>query len=78
MDGKMNNDEDKFRKAYLLMHMLGIHCEVINHYHTGGPKYGPSGVPIEGYVYITDLYDILMNEEKLRELVSTLKLKAFW
>ena len=29
-------------------------------------------------VYAHDLYDILMDEEKLKELVSKLKLKAFW
>ena len=29
-------------------------------------------------VYSTNLYDILMDEEKLRVLVAKLKLKAFW
>lgn len=29
-------------------------------------------------VYAHDLYDILTDEEKLKKLVSKLKLKAFW
>jgi len=29
-------------------------------------------------IYIVDLYDILMDEEKLRVLVSKLRNKAFW
>jgi hypothetical protein len=29
-------------------------------------------------VYATDLYDILMDEEKLRVLVTKLRNKAFW
>lgn len=34
--------------------------------------------PEEGKIKVTDLYDILMDEEKLRVLVSKLRNKAFW
>lgn len=47
------------------------------------------GIPIIGFlvsmsdgdfrcVRAVDLYDILSDEEKLRKVVSTFKLKAFW
>lgn len=39
-------------------------------------KYGINSS--EDSVKITDLYDILMNEEKLHKLISKLKLKVFW
>ena len=32
----------------------------------------------EKHISATDLYDILMDEEKLRVLVSKLRNKAFW
>ncbi|HET8792654.1 MAG TPA: hypothetical protein VFM31_02585 [Nitrososphaeraceae archaeon] len=36
-------------------------------------------IPVSsGKVNITNLYDVLMDEEKLRLLASKLKLKAFW
>ena len=36
-------------------------------------------IPVSsGKVNITNLYDVLMDEEKLRLLSSKLKLKAFW
>lgn len=38
---------------------------------TGGLS---TSINVRGYL----LYDILMNEEKLRALVSKLKMKAFW
>lgn len=38
----------------------------------------PYYVTEEDAVRITDLYDILMNDDKLSELVAKLKLKAFW
>jgi hypothetical protein len=31
-----------------------------------------------GSIYVETLYDILMDEEKLRVLVSKLRNKAFW
>jgi len=30
------------------------------------------------YISMEDLYEILSDDEKVRELVSRLKLKAFW
>lgn len=38
----------------------------------------PYYVTHEDAVRITDLYDILMDEDKLSDLVAKLKLKAFW
>lgn len=78
LDEQMNSDEEKFRKAYLLMNKLGIPCQLINFYHTGGLSYGPSGYPIDATINITDLYDILMDDGKLKDMVSLLKNKAFW
>ena len=38
-----------------------------------------SGFPEEGiYIPMKDLYDMLSDEKKVRELISRLKLKAFW
>lgn len=56
---------DKLNKAEKLIELLEI------------PSYKePFGAWVS--VYAHDLYDILMDEEKLKELVSKLKLKAFW
>jgi hypothetical protein len=37
-----------------------------------------SSCPYSGYVRVDDLYDILMDEERLRVLVSKVRNKAFW
>jgi len=58
---------DKWKKAEDLCKMLDI------------PFYAyTKPEPEEGKIKVTDLYDILMDEEKLKVLVSKLKLKAFW
>jgi hypothetical protein len=69
------NDEEKLKeqdrqvalldKATILMEALDIpvHSDVLSHWTE---------------VYSVDLYDILMDEEKLKVLVSKLHNKAFW
>jgi hypothetical protein len=62
--------ETKFEKVAGLMTKLGIpfkRCCQVN-----------DGTYYDANIRMLALYDILMDEEKLRELVSTLKLKAFW
>ena len=57
----------EWHKAAETMEFLDIPCN------TGGINFNmpPS-------VYATDLYDILMDQEKLRVLVAKLRNKAFW
>jgi len=60
-------DEDnmeKYHRAIDLMDMLGI-------------PYRRASYNWE-HINVIDLYNILIDEEKLRILVSKLKLKAFW
>ena len=56
----------KYKRAIALMEILDIPCN----------KWPAAHIP--PIVEATDLYDILMDEEKLQILVSKLKLKAFW
>jgi len=42
-----------------------------------GKKIDKGPEPEEGKIKVTDLYDILTDEQKLKNLVSKLKLKAF-
>ena len=74
----MDKDDERLVKVLALMNRLGIPFQLMNYYHTGGPKCGPSGYPIGGTVSIFDLYDILMDDEKFKVISSTLKNKAFW
>jgi hypothetical protein len=55
----------KLRNAIDLMKILGISTvnEARNSY---------------AYVSVLDLYDILMDDKKYKDLISKLKLKAFW
>lgn len=57
----------EYKRAIALMKILDIPCN----------RCLPSD-HIPPTIYATDLYDILMDEEKLQALVSKLKLKAFW
>lgn len=42
------------------------------------PMWTLNGDDGRGYVNTDDLYDILMDEEKLKVLVAKLRNKAFW
>jgi hypothetical protein len=73
----MNNQsvetEDKFEKykrASAFMQKLGI--PFITHTN------GVCGPYSDGFVDLIQLYSILSNEDKVRELISKLKLKSFW
>lgn len=55
-------------RAIALMKILDIPCN----------KYRLPADHIPPTVDATDLYNTLMNEEKLQALISKLKLKAFW
>jgi hypothetical protein len=61
------------------MKELGIPVEIINSYWSAnGPK-GSSGTQsIGGNISMYDLYDILIDEEKLKVLISKIRNKAFW
>jgi hypothetical protein len=58
----------EYKRAIALMKVLDIPCN----------KYSLPSYHIPPTIYATDLYDILMDEEKLQALISKLKLKAFW
>jgi len=58
----------EYKRAIALMKVLDIPCN----------KYSLPSDHIPPTIYATDLYDILMDEEKLQALISKLKLKAFW
>jgi hypothetical protein len=57
---------EKWRKANKWAKFLDIPMWTLN---------GDDG---RGYVNTDDLYDILMDEEKLKVLVAKLRNKAFW
>lgn len=62
----------KTDKAIKLMEILEIpHTPILNNLGAGKYHYTSS-------VKVGDLYDILMDEEKLKILISKLKNKAFW
>jgi hypothetical protein len=62
--------EEKVRKSKALMNILDIPYLDKTVYNTTTDDFAN--------VCATDLYDILMDEEKLRVLVSKLRNKAFW
>ena len=65
---KRRKDIEKFRKAIKLIKFLEIPLSEIQ----------SDDYYFKNHINASELYDILMDEEKLRILVSKLKLKAFW
>lgn len=66
----LQTNKYKFDKAAELLKLLNISFMPIVSY--------PGGIISHGTVSAYDLYDILMNEEKLKVLVAKLNNKAFW
>ena len=65
----MNTDENEDKKVRDALKVLEIPCE---------PVYSQKKNFWVNAIDSKDLYDILMDEEKLRVLVSKLRNKAFW
>lgn len=68
---RMNQEKEERKKLLRIAEQLKIPCMLWGNGHSDRLKGEPA-------VLIRDLWEILSDETKLKELLSRLKLKAFW